>query len=182
MVSVEHPHAIMASSGVRRFFAILSRWPADIEANEALDLGLVTPADLLGLQLAAWHCYFAPASVIYGLSHRIGHILGGTFELPHSATSCITLAPVIRACAPFYGSKLATFVGGSADDAGPRLAQLIEDAVIALGLPRRIGDFGLAPDSIAEIAVLLKNAYPSEVSDLGVDADLKLDRLLEAIW
>jgi alcohol dehydrogenase class IV len=182
MVSVEHPHAIMAASGVQRFLSVLSRWPADIEANEALRQGLVAPADLLSMQLAAWHCYFAPASVIYGLSHRIGHILGGTFGLPHSVTSCITLAPVIRACADFYGPKLTNFVEGPVATAGERLAQQIEDAVIAAGLPRRIGDFGLDRNTLPEISGLLKNAYPVEVADLGSDADVKLDRLLESLW
>ncbi len=89
---------------------------------------------------------------------------------------------MIRACSAFYGAKLTVYFGDSADDAAPRLARSIEDTVIALGLPRRIGDFGLAPNSIAEIAALLKSAYPTEVADLGIDADHKLDRLLESIW
>ena len=76
------------------------------ETRQALEAGLVSGDDLLQLQLGAWQCYFSPASVIYGLSHRIGHILGGSFGLPHSVTSCITLAPVIPACAAFYGDKL----------------------------------------------------------------------------
>lgn len=104
-VTKEHPHAIMAASGLERFLKVLQKWPPAMATREALDKALVTPDDLLQLQLAAWQCYFSPASVIYGLSHRIGHILGGTFGLPHSATSCITLAPVIRACADFTATS-----------------------------------------------------------------------------
>ena len=109
LVGADHPHAILAASGVRRFLDVLNRWPAEIATEEALDADIISLDDLLQLQLAAWQSYFFPASVVYGLSHRIGHILGGTFGVPHSLTSCITLAPVISACAAFYGEKLRIF-------------------------------------------------------------------------
>ena len=182
-VTKEHPHAIMAASGLERFLKVLQKWPQAMPTREALDKGLVTPDDLLQLQLAAWQCYFSPASVIYGLSHRIGHILGGTFGLPHSATSCITLAPVIRACADFYGDKLEIFGARSAhQDAATRLAGRIADVVTSLGLPDRIGAFDLDKAKLPEVARLLKQNYPNEVADLGNNASVKLDALLESLW
>ena len=36
----------------------------------------------LQCQIAAWHCYFAPANATLGLSHRIGHILGDARRAP----------------------------------------------------------------------------------------------------
>lgn len=182
-VAVDHPHAIMAASGLGRFLQVLKKWPPAMETREALDKGLVTPDDLLQLQLAAWQCYFSPASVIYGLSHRIGHILGGTFGLPHSATSCITLAPVIRACAEFYGSKLEIFGAQPAQgDAATQLADRIAGTVKSLGLAHRIGAFDLDKAKLPEVARLLKTNYPNEVADLGNNASVKLDTLLESLW
>jgi maleylacetate reductase len=186
-VTKEHPHAIMAASGLERFLKVLHKWPQAIPTREALDKGLVTPDDLMQLQLAAWQCYFSPASVLYGLSHRIGHILGGTFGLPHSATSCITLAPVIRACADFYGDKLGIFIannaGASRDvDAAAQLADSISQVVRSLGLPDRIGAFDLDRTKLPEVARLLKKNYPNEVADLGSNASVKLDALLESLW
>jgi maleylacetate reductase len=182
-VNADHPHAIMASSGVERFFSVLERWPKDVEAREAIQRGELTMGDLLQLQLAAWHCYFSPASVIYGLSHRIGHILGGTFGLPHSLTSCITLAPVIRACAWFYGERFGVFVTrGTNDVPAALLADRIAGLVTALGLPDHIGAFDLEKSQLPEIASLLKTNYPNEVADLGSDPHYRLDRLLEAMW
>ncbi|MBJ2160410.1 iron-containing alcohol dehydrogenase [Variovorax sp. IB41] len=186
-VTKEHPHAIMAASGLARFMTVLRKWPQAMTTREALDKGLVTPDDLLQLQLAAWQCYFSPASVIYGLSHRIGHILGGTFGLPHSATSCITLAPVIRACADFYGDKLGIFFAdnGAASrdvDAAAHLADSISQMVKSLGLPDRIGAFDLDRAKLPEVARLLKKNYPNEVADLGNNASVKLDALLESLW
>jgi alcohol dehydrogenase class IV len=180
-VTRSHPHAIMAASGVDRFLATLEKWPAKLETRAALEAGLVSDDDLLQLQLGAWQCYFSPASVIYGLSHRIGHILGGSFGLPHSATSCITLAPVIRACASFYGDKLEVLSPGG-PGAAARLADRIAAVVATLGLPNRIGAFDLDRAKLPEVAALLDANYPDEVADLGDDPPTRLRVLLEALW
>jgi alcohol dehydrogenase class IV len=181
-VEVDHPHAIMAASGVGRFVSVLERWPKGMTARQAIESGGIVLDDLLQLQLAAWHCYFAPASVIYGLSHRIGHILGGTYGVPHSVTSCITLAPVIRACAGRYGAKLAIFTGGPTETAAERLADRIEGLVASLELPDRVGPLGLREDILPDVCALLKKSYPAEVADLGEQSDAELPRLLRALW
>jgi maleylacetate reductase len=182
-VDIDHPHAVMAARGVARFLTVLAQWPRQVETNEALDSNQVDLNDLQALQLASWYCYFSPASVIYGLSHRIGHILGGTYGLPHSATSCITLAPVIRACGSFYKGRLGAFSGeAGGDPTGERLADRIAALVKALGLPDRMRSYGLQESQIGEIAALLKDKYPVEVADLGEDAEARLDGLLESLW
>lgn len=183
-VGKDHPHAIMAASGVERFFKVLEKWPEEIDTDQAVTQGLVSMDDLLQLQLGAWHCYFFPASVTYGLSHRIGHILGGTFGLPHSMTSCITLAPVIRACADTYGDKLTIFAGGRGSPAAAarQLADRIASAVAGLGLPNRISAFDFDKAQLGQVAELLRSNYPNEVGDLGGNAGEKLDELLESLW
>ncbi|WP_026354852.1 iron-containing alcohol dehydrogenase [Massilia niastensis] len=182
-VGEDHPHAIMAASGLERFFTVLEKWPRELETRRAVDSGLVTAEDLLQLQLAAWQCYFSPASVLYGLSHRIGHILGGTFGLPHSVTSCITLAPVIRACAGYYGPKLdALAPPAGTNSAADRLADRIAALVYSLGLPDRISHFDIDKSQLGAVATLLKLNYANEVADLGSDASAKLEALLESLW
>jgi len=177
-VDADHPHAIIAASGVRRFFDVLAKWPKGLETDKAIEEGTVGLEDLLQLQLAAWQCYFYPASVIYGLSHRIGHLLGGTFGFPHSMTSCITLAPVIRSCASRYGEKLRTFeVQGE-----PSLADRVEALVSHLALPTRLRSFEIGLSAISEIAALLRENYPNEVRDLGEGADQRLDDFLRSLW
>jgi len=183
LVEPDHPHAILAASGVSRFLTVLNRWPSGVETKLALDAGSITPDDLLQLQLAAWQCYFFPASVIYGLSHRIGHILGGTFGVPHSLTSCITLAPVIAACASSYGEKLRIFNGqASGREAASVLSSDIAGVVTSLGLPSKLRDIGFDRSLLSHVAELLFENYPREVGDLGVDARAKLADLLESLW
>lgn len=182
LVDRDHPHAILAASGARRLLDVLARWPRDLETPQAIAAGLVSLDDLLQLQLGAWQCYFYPASVVYGLSHRIGHILGGTYGLPHSATSCITLASVIKACAPRYGDRLEGFVPGHGPAAAALLADRIAGTVEHLGLPMRLRDFDLNHGLLPEIADLLQANYPAEVADLGQDSGPRLRALLEALW
>ncbi|NEU98637.1 iron-containing alcohol dehydrogenase [Bradyrhizobium sp. UFLA 03-164] len=181
-VDVDHPHAIMAAAGANKFFDVLERWPSDLETDEAVQRGAIRLDDLLQLQLAAWQCYFYPASVVYGLSHRIGHILGGTFGFPHSVTSCITLAPVIRSCEARYGSKLQLFNAPGEANPGLALAARIERLVSCLGLPNRLRSFDIGLSALPEIADLLRTNYKREVADLGEDADRKLDTLLRSVW
>jgi alcohol dehydrogenase class IV len=182
-VSVEHPHALIASRGARRFLDVLRKWPAGLETEAALLASLVKPEDLLELQLAAWQSYFFPASVIYGLSHRIGHVLGGTFGLPHSMTSCVTLAPVIEACGAFYGGKLVPFARqGPPGTAALDLATEIAATVKRLELPSRLREFDFQHGELAAVAELLCENYPKEVADLGGDSAAKLRALLERLW
>jgi alcohol dehydrogenase class IV len=183
LVDIDHPHAVLAASGVRRFLSVLQCWPPGLETREALDAGLITLDDLLQLQLAAWQCYFFPASVIYGLSHRIGHILGGTFGVPHSITSCITLAPVIEACAAFYGDKLTIFNGEtSGAKAASVLGREIAETVTMLGLPSKLKDIDFDKARLSEVSALLVENYPREVDDLGPEARAKLASVLESLW
>jgi maleylacetate reductase len=182
-INPDHPHAILAARGVSRFFSILKKWPGSLETRQALDQNLVSREDLLNLQLSAWQCYFSPASVIYGLSHRIGHILGGTFGLPHSVTSCITLAPVIKACAEYYGDK---FEGFAPHDSTQSPADYLSDSIAMivrnLGLPTRVSEFGLRREELSKVAAMLEANYPEEVRDLGNNAERKLIDLLESVW
>ncbi|MBW9113905.1 iron-containing alcohol dehydrogenase [Rhizobium cauense] len=183
LVEPDHPHAVLAASGVARFLGVLNRWPSGGETQNALEAGSIALEDLLQLQLAAWQCYFFPASVVYGLSHRIGHILGGTFGVPHSLTSCITLAPVIEACAPFYGEKLRVFNGrASGREAASVLSRDIGGVVSLLGLPSKLREVGFERKMLSQVAELLVENYPREVEDLGIDAHAKLAALLESLW
>jgi len=182
-VDVAHPHAVLASAGVERFFSVLEKWPHGLETRDALEQGLITLDDLLQLQLAAWQCYFFPASVLYGLSHRIGHILGGTFGLPHSATSCITLAPVLRASTDRYGDKLRIFCAGAPHkEAAFLLADRISACVERLGLPSRLRDLRFDQAHLVKVAELLQKNYPTEVGDLNDHSRAALETFLEHLW
>jgi maleylacetate reductase len=159
--------------------------------EEAID-----PAALdarLACQLAAWECYFAPGALTLGLSHRIGHILGGTFGVPHGLTSCVTLAPVMSAMVAEMPEALEVIAqaldrtapldlarpeSAVAAEASPRLRRLIE----AVGLPTRLRELGLDRAALTAIAHSVQGEYPAAVASLGDRGPERLAVLLAEMW
>ncbi len=122
-----------------------------------------TPNDLHARQqgqFAAWMSYFGEMNLTLGLSHAIGHQLGPKHDVPHGVTSCIVLPQVMRFLAPVTAERQALIAkalgaadaGTPADHAAAAAAAAIEGLVDDLGLPRRLRDVGVGPDSYEGIA------------------------------
>src|SRR5690606_9247441 len=59
------------------------------------------PTDLEARQLCQYAVWMSMASFSHhgmamGVSHAIGHVLGGSFDVPHGVTSCITIPGALR--------------------------------------------------------------------------------------
>lgn len=143
----------------------------------------------LSCQLAAWQCYAAPATTTLGLSHRIGHVLGGTYGVPHSLTSGITLPPVLRLLGQLtpervrhiddaLNSELPLVLDGTTGPERPHAAGRVRDLVRALGLPSRLRDLGLSRQDASRTAQLVERLYPQESAVAGD----RLHTLLEEMW
>ena len=122
-----------------------------------------------------------------GLSHRIGHVLGGTFEVSHSLTSCITLAPVMRAFAMLEPQRLTeiglALTAAHTDPAPDVAAKAITGLVAELGLPQRLSDVGIERTVLPDIDTLVTEHYPADVKRLdNDDGQAALLALLETIW
>lgn len=130
-------------------------------------------------QLAAWYCYFAPASLTLGLSHRIGHVLGGTYGVPHAFTSGLTLPAVVRAMdGPATAERYAVIARALNTSApGDRLAHLVE----AVGLPTKLREVGIRRADVPEIARQVAERFPAAVEQL-TGSEVSLQSLLDSIW
>lgn len=112
-------------------------------------------------QLAAWMSFFGPATVRYGLSHRLGRIIGATYGVPHGVTSAITLAHVMRYKAETEAARLAPIahmlklVDGCASlpEATLAAADTVAELVKGLELPYRLRDVGVPMDALENIAI-----------------------------
>src|SRR5258707_7608660 len=123
------------------------------EGSRALAQGLPgivqNPRNHESYDLALYGAYLAGAVLAVvgtGLHHRICHILGGHFNLPHAETHAVMLPYVI-----WYNHK-------AAPAAMTRLARALEaedavkgcfDLVARLNTPRSLADLRLAEDSLA---------------------------------
>jgi maleylacetate reductase len=122
-----------------------------------------------------------------GLHHKICHILGGRYDLPHAQTHAIMLPYVLAFNAPGapdaarqIGQALASagLAGAGLDGADPAAA--LQQLAGQLGLPRGLREIGFGAEQIAEAARLIEPAVPA---DNPVPADAAaLQELLRRAW
>ena len=113
------------------------------------------PADLdarLDCQLGIWLSMAGRQGGAHmGASHAIGHVLGGTCDVPHGYTSCVMLPHVLRYNRPVNADRqriVAEAMGRPGEDAGDVMAALVAD----LGLPGKLSQVGVGPNQYETIA------------------------------
>lgn len=120
------------------------------------------PADLEGRELALHGSYLAAvafAAAGSGLHHKICHVLGGRFDLPHAATHAVVLPHVLALnapAAPDADARLAAAFGS--DDAVSGLADLRR----RLDAPRALRDHGLREDQLDEAVAAVLPVVPAD--------------------
>ena len=125
-------------------------------------------------------CYLAAvafASAGSGLHHRICHVLGGRFDLPHAAMHAIVLPYVVAfnaPAAPDAAARIAAALGSIDALAG------LEDLRDDLDAPRALRDIGLRAEDLPEAVDAVLPAVPAN-NPRPVDA-AALTRLLRAAW
>ncbi|RYY51249.1 MAG: maleylacetate reductase [Actinomycetales bacterium] len=139
--------------------------------------GLVSrPDDLVAREQALYGCYLAAvafASAGSGLHHKICHVLGGTFDLPHAETHAVVLPHVLALNGPAVPQavgRLALALGADPRDPRPP-AELavatVDDLYRRLDAPRRLVDHGFrAADVPRATAAVLAAAPPSNPAPL----------------
>ena len=109
-------------------------------------------------QLGSWLSAFGlQARVPMGASHAIGHVLGGTCDVPHYFCTAVMMPSVLRYNRPATKTAqtlVAAALGAPERDASEAFAAF----VVELGLPRRLADVGVAEDRFELIG---KNAMLS---------------------
>jgi len=117
----------------------VKRQPDDLEAR-------------LDCQLAVWLAMTGrQGGVQMGASHAIGHVLGGSCDVPHGYTSCVMLPPVLRYNRSINAERqklVAAAMGHPGEDA----ADVVAAFVAELGLPGRLADVGVRREQFAMIA------------------------------
>jgi alcohol dehydrogenase class IV len=135
---------------------------------------LAARADVLG---AAYLAATAFASAGSGLHHKICHVLGGTYALPHAATHAVVLPHVAAfnvPLSPTAGSALALAMGRDDGVTGLR------DLYLALDAPTALRDLGLAESDLPEAVGLVVEAAPAS-NPRPVDT-AGIEQLLRAAW
>jgi alcohol dehydrogenase class IV len=120
------------------------------------------PADLAGRSSCLYGAYLAAlsfASAGSGLHHKICHVLGGTWDLPHAQTHAVVLPHVLAfnaPAAPAAASRIAAALGGR--DAVEALLDLEDE----LEAPTSLRELGMPEDALAQAAALVAEAAPGD--------------------
>ena len=135
--------SLMAEEGIRALGAALP-----LIARDSADRGARSDA-LYG----AWLCAIVLGSSSVAIHHKLCHVLGGTFDLPHAETHAIVLPHAIAynaAAAPEAIGRVARALGVSDAAAG------LYDMAKAAGAPTALRDIGMPEaglDRAADLAV-----------------------------
>ena len=128
--------SLMAQEGARAVAGALPRLAAGDRAAHA---------DAL---YGAWLCGAVLGATTMGLHHKLCHVLGGTFGLPHAATHTVVLPHVLAhnlPAAPAAAAALAAALGE------PDVPRALWALVGRLDGPRSLADVGLPADGVAEV-------------------------------
>ena len=155
--------SMMAEEGLRAFASSLPRIVDDPNDRDART----------NAQYGAWLCGMCLANTTIAIHHKLCHVLGGTFDLPHAETHAIVLPHAVAYNAPATPeamSKIARALGAS--DAATGLYDLAK----SLKIPLALKDIGMPADGIDRVVELaLKDPYwnPRPLEEDGIAVLIK---------
>jgi maleylacetate reductase len=128
----------------------------------ALPRVVAAPADLDARSEALYGAWLAGASFAttsLGLHHKLCHVLGGTFNLPHAETHSIVLPHAIsynHAAAPDAMQRIARALGAADPAVG------IYEFEMRLGLRMKLAEIGMPADGLPRAAKMAtESPYPN---------------------
>lgn len=140
-------NAAMATEGIRVL-------------GEGLPMIVEDSASVAGRDRMLYGAYLSAvafASAGSGLHHKICHVLGGTFNLPHAQTHAVVLPYVLAFNAPHAPTAEARIAHAlEADGATAGLAALRE----RISAPRRLSDYGFTASDVPPAVEVIQQQIP----------------------
>lgn len=164
-----------------------------LEGVRALTRGVrqvvADPRGVVGRDRCLYGAYLSAvafASAGSGMHHKICHLLGGTYNLPHAETHAIVLPYVLAyntPAVPGVARRLAEALGahvGPDEDPAYVAVEAFEQLRAAVDAPRALREIGLQESNLAEAAAravqVIPPSNPRPVTEQSVRA------LLQAAW
>lgn len=144
----------------------------------------------LQCQLGAWMSIIGFASVRTGISHAIGHQLGGHCHVPHGQTSCVMLPHAMEYNRSVAAPRLALVAEAAGVDTSGLTTEQAADAAIAavraligkLGCPMRLRDVGVEERHFPVLAEAVMEEVPMMENPRPVTSRADVIALLERAW
>lgn len=168
-ITVHTPEWIWLSTGVRSFdhaFETLGSLGSNdffdgmaMNAIRLLSQGLprvkANGRDLEARQMCQIGAWCSMASIVSGLpmgiSHAVGHALGGSFAVPHGYTSCV-MAPFALEFNRSVNGERQKLISVAFGQPGRPAHELADEAIRGLGMPRSLTAVGLKESDLPALA------------------------------
>ena len=137
--------SLMAEEGIR---ALATGLPQVVAAPDDLD---ARGAVLVGAYLAG--ASFGAAGS--GVHHKICHVLGGAYDLPHAELHAVVLPHALALMAPLEPVALDRIAAAMGE---PDVPGALFDLDRRLGIPKSLVEIGMEPDSLDEATDLVADA------------------------
>ncbi len=162
---------------------------ASMHALRLLSRGLMAvkadPTDFaarLECQLGAWMSIMGSQNgVSKGASHGIGHVLGGTADVPHGYTSCVMLPHVLCFNEPVNAARQA-MVSEALGKPGMKAADAVAALIAGLGLPGTLRAVGIRADQMDAIAHQSMHDRWIHTNPRKIDGPQVVRTILDAAW
>jgi alcohol dehydrogenase class IV len=157
--------SVMAEEGIRAMAAGLPgvvRDPGDLEAR----------ADVL---YGAWLAGTVFATAGSGLHHKICHVLGGAYDLPHAEMHAVVLPHVMALVAPALPDVDARLSAALGAPVGTPAAAGLVALARRVGAPTGLREIGLGEDELDAAARLVAEQVPDR-------SQAEIEALLSAAW
>ncbi|MDJ1006209.1 MAG: maleylacetate reductase [Paracoccaceae bacterium] len=139
--------SLIAEDGIAKMVAALARvteTPDDAEARSDALYG-------------AWLCAVCLGSGGIALHHKLCHVLGGSFDLPHAETHTVVLPHALSYNAPAVPAAMDALKRATGSE---RPARALFQIAEAAGVPTALKDIGMPEDGIDRaVEITLENPY-----------------------
>ena len=157
------PHALDAARGLCAALPIAVAEPWDARARGRALVG-------------ACQAGMALAGAGTGLHHKLCHVLGGRFDMPHAQTHAALLPHVVAFNEPVLGSlsaRMAVAVGTGRASTG------VYDLAARMGLPMALAELGMPEAAIDQVAAEVADSPPANPRPVE---EARLRSLIRAAW
>ncbi|MFI2560339.1 maleylacetate reductase [Nocardia farcinica] len=138
------------------------------------------PAGRAGALRGAWMCGMSLDSTSMSLHHKLAHVIGGGFALPHAETHTVLLPHVLgynAAAAPDAAAAVGAALPGGAEP--PAAGRALQSFAAGLGAPTRLADLGMPRDALDRVVDTVLDAPYANPAPLDRAA---LRELVERAW